>query len=193
MVRGEAVDEAGQDSAEARALRSLHETRVRAELREADRLVPGADAVAWSGSLLAEVALVKGRPGPAETAGDAALSGADGEAADLALAALGWPPDSAFRLLSAPLGSDDSAARAHRVRLAIEATDPRVVVALDAVAAEDVAAAFGLERLGFGVRVLAHGRHLVAVDGLEASLADAERKKRVWHQLRAAAPEAPVY
>jgi hypothetical protein len=33
----------------------------------------------------------------------------------------------------------------------------------------------------------------VAVDGLEASLSDPARKKRVWRQLQAAKAEGPVY
>ena len=37
------------------------------------------------------------------------------------------------------------------------------------------------------------GRRIEAVDGLEASLADPGRKKRVWKQLQAAKADGPVY
>ena len=38
--------------------------------------------------------------------------------------------------------------------------------------------------LSFGVPAHVRGRVLLAVDGLEASLADEARKKRVWEQFR---------
>jgi hypothetical protein len=167
-------------------LRSLYEAKARQELRQADSLAPGADIVASTGELLCQVALVKGLPGPAEAGGGAALSGPDGAAADAAILALGYDPQAAFRLLSRPEPTLASAQRVARLRYALEAVDPTVVLALDADAAADVCEAFGLKRLPFGRAAKAEGRTFVAVDGLEASLADAGRKRRVWRQMQAA-------
>lgn len=174
-------------------LRAEHEARARAELKRADALAPGADICPWSGALVAEVALVKGLPGPAEAAGGHALSGPDGDAAAKALAALGWEPGDAFRTLSRPFPEIDLQLAAERLRAQIEAVDPGLVIALDAVATEDLARAFNVVRLRFGQVVRAGGRRLLAVDGLEASLTDAARKRRVWRQLKAGTPEGPIF
>ncbi len=69
--------------------RLLVESKVRAEIRAADALCPGADAIAVAGSLTPVVVLVKGNAGDADRAAGIALAGADGEAARKALAALG--------------------------------------------------------------------------------------------------------
>ncbi len=162
----------------------LYESKARAELAEADGLASGADVIASSGSLIAQVALVKGLPGPAEAAGGAALSGPDGVAADSALSALGYDHSAAFKTLSRPEPGLGREQRVTRLRYVLEAVDAFAIVALDAEAAEDVRDAFGIDRLAFGRPVRAAGRTIVAVDGLEASLADAERKRRVWRQLQ---------
>lgn len=174
-------------------VRAMHEMRVRAELEAAERLAPGSDRVAVSGNLLPEIALVKGLPGPAEATGGAALSGADGHALAKALTALGWPEDSWFATLSRPEPSTSPDARALRLRAQLEAVDPRIIVALDAQAAEDVALAFGVSHLRIGESVRVLGRRLVALEGFEASLSDEGRKRRVWQQLHAAKPAGPVY
>lgn len=174
-------------------IRELFEKRALAELASADALAPGSDCVAWSGALLAQIALVKGPAGPAESSGGAALSGADGDAADKALEALGWDPAAAFRTLSRPEPGISPEARLARLRLQIEAVDPALVLALDAEAAKDVAGAFEIALPKFGSAVHAAGRRIVAVDGLERSLTDPSRKKRVWRQLQAAKPDGPVY
>jgi hypothetical protein len=166
-------------------IRTLFEAKARSELDSADAAAPGSDRVPSVGALLAGLALVKGLPGPAESTGGAALSGADGTAADLALAALGYDPTCAFRMLSRPEPGIEAPRRAERLRLAIEAVDPEVVVALDAEAAEDLAEAFGTAPLRFGKPTVVTGRIMLAVDGLEASLADLPRKRKVWRQLQA--------
>ena len=120
--------------------------------------------MAYRGALLAQVALVKGLPGPAEAAGGAALSGPDGEAALKALEALGWNPAELFFTLSRPVSGGDAERRARRLRAQLEAVDPRVVVALDVEAAEDLARAFGVDPPRPGTPVAAMGRRLVAVD-----------------------------
>ena len=174
-------------------VRSLFEVRAKAELAAADALAPGSDVVAHSGALFAAVALVKGLPGPAEASGGAALSGADGEAAHKALAALGWAEDAIFAALSRPEPGLPAEQRADRLRMQLEAVDPALVIALDAEAAADLAEAFGVARPAFGAEQRVLGRRIVAVDGFEASLVDTARKKRVWTQLQAAKAEGPVY
>ncbi|HET6352180.1 MAG TPA: hypothetical protein VFG89_08635 [Coriobacteriia bacterium] len=174
-------------------LDALYAAKASAEVAAADRLAPGSDTVASSGALIAEVALVKGLAGPAEASGGRALSGADGEALAKALAALGHNPEAAFRTLSRPDSSVDADARAARLRGQLEAVDAPLVIALDAQAAEDVAAAFGIPVPPFGTAVVACGRRIVAIDGFEASLEDEGAKKRVWQQLRAATPPGPVF
>jgi len=174
-------------------LRALHEARARAELTAADALAPGSDRVMWRGALLAQIAVVKGLPGPAEATGGAALSGADGVAVTKALEALGWDPATVFYTLSRPEAGMDRARAADRLRLQLEAVDPRAIVALDADAAADLAEAFGCEPLVPVTALRVLGRALVAVDGFEAALGDEKRKQAVWAQLKAAKPEGPVY
>lgn len=178
---------------EAQRLRELHQARAAAELAEADAIAPGSDTVAWRGSLLPAVAVVKGLPGPAEESGKAAVSGADGVAAVKALEALGFDGSQVFFTLSRPARDIDPAALVGRLRAQIEAVDAPVVVALDAQAAEDLAAAFDLPSLTFGVEARAAGRRLVAVDGLEASLGDTTAKRRIWEQIAAARPQESVF
>lgn len=177
----------------AESLRALYEAKAVAELAHAESLAPGSDRVAARGDLLAGVALVKGLPGPAETSGGAALSGADGEAADKALAALGHDPARVWRTLSRPEPGIEIEQRAERLRLQLEAVDAELVIALDAEAAADLVVAFGVEPLRFGEVRPVGGRRLLAVDGLEASLGDEKRKGVVWKQLRAGKPLPPVY
>ena len=177
----------------AEQIRSLHHARARAELAAADALCPGSDAVAWRGALLAEVAVIKGLPGPAEAAGGPAVSGADGQAAESSLAKLGYEPDTAFFTLSRPIPGASAEKRVARLRAQIEAVDPVTVLALDGEAAADVARAFAIEAPAFGAVVRVLGRRFVACDGLEASLGQSDRKPVVWSQIKAAAPEEPVY
>ena len=175
------------------AVRALFLARARAELAAADSSAPGSDAVAWSGALMASVAAVKGLAGPAEASGGAAFSGADGEALVKALEALGYCADEVFFTVSRPEPGLDREVLADRLRLQVETVDPGVVLALDAEAAADLAEAFGVEPLVFGVPVRVLGRRLLAVDGFEASLGNPARKRRVWEQLKAGKAEGSVY
>lgn len=181
MMRAQGTAEGVSDTDD---LRSLYEAKIRAELEGADREAPGSDRVPSAGVLLARLALIKGLPGPAEVKGGATLSGLDGIAADLALSALGYDPMDAFRIMSRPEPGIEVARRGERLRLVIEAVDPGLVIALDAEAAEDLSEAFGVAPLRFGKPVQVLGRTIVAVDGLEASLTDQARKRRVWRQLQ---------
>lgn len=184
-------------SVRAGALRALHDARARAELAAADALLPGSDAVGWRGATVASIALVKGRPGPAEAAGGGACSGADGEALLAAVEALGYGAAQAFFTLSRPTGdgAGDSGRRAARLRRQIEAVDPVVTVALDKAAAEDLAVAFDVAAgLSAGQHVHAHGRRIGAVADFEPSLTEERSKIAVWKQLKTVAtPDGPVY
>lgn len=193
VLLAEVTSEADTGCPDVAKLGELHEAKARAELRQADVLAPGSDVVAAGGTRIADIAIVKGLMGPAEAAGGAALSGPDGEAAIKALERLGHRAPAVFFTLSCPDPSVPDEARTARIRLQIEAVGAELVVAVDDVAAADVAAAFGVKRLGFGSVTKAYGRRLLAVDGLEASLGDEARKRRVWRQLAPATPPPPVY
>ena len=79
--------------------------------------------------------------------------------------------------------TDDT--RSQRIRMLVEAVDPSVVIALDMVAAVDLAAALEIDPLCAGVPRAWGGRTVLAVEGLEASLVDDDLKRRVWRQLKA--------
>ncbi|MHB8706630.1 MAG: hypothetical protein ACYC77_08955 [Coriobacteriia bacterium] len=157
--------------------------KARAELAQADALVPGASRIASAGGPFAAVALVKGEPGEGDRSSGRALGGEDRDAAARAIAALGYDGP-LFAMVSRPVEAADLDAVARRVRLQIEAVEAEIVIALDAIAALDVAAAFGLPVLGFGQPAVLPGRVLLAVDGLEASLTDDDRKRAVWEQFK---------
>lgn len=166
--------------------------KVAEELAQAERVAPAVSA-AWSGNPLGRLVLVKGEPGPAEESGGAALSGADGDAADAALAALGIDPAEAFKTLSRPAPGMASDVERERLVRQIEAVDPDVVVALDPVAAQDVASALGGGSLVAGRPCRMAGRVVVALEGLEASLSDTRLKRRVWAQLKNVSLAEPVW
>lgn len=165
------------------AVPAIFVAKARAELARADAFVPGAGDIASVGGPFAGVALVKGEPGEQDRTSGRALGGEDRDAAAKALAALGYDGP-IFATISRPVHGAEADAVAKRLRLQVEAVEAEVVIALDAVAALDVAAAFGLEALEFGMPVAVPGRRLLAVDGLEASLTDDERKRRVWEQFK---------
>ncbi len=173
MVRALDPDDAGRCVA-----------KVRAELERADEMLPAPTSIAWAGDLFPAVAIVKGEPGPAEQAGDAVLSGPDGEAVAKALAALGLDGVASWRVLSRPTPDVTSPHAAGRLRQQLAAVDPSLVIALDATAALDVAAALGIDVPAFGMPVAAGGMVVLTVDGLEASLGDEARKREIWRQLR---------
>lgn len=157
----------------------LYRTKARAEIAEAERFARPAGDVRGQGDVLAEVLLVKGEPGPGDLKAKRALSGEDGPAIGKALDALGLPK-SRYAFCAAAEGD-----AAGRVRLTVEAIDPRIVVLLDPVAAGKFAEAFGVTTLRPGVRATVRGRTVIACDDFEASLGDEEAKRRVWRQLQA--------
>ncbi|NTU71793.1 MAG: hypothetical protein HGB10_08250 [Coriobacteriia bacterium] len=175
-------------------LRALHEARVKAELAAADSLAPGSDRVATTGASFAQIALVKGLPGPAEATGGGAMTGADGVALTKAVTALGFAEAEVFFTVSRPEQGMDAERASDRLRLQLESVDPKVIVALDEQAAADIAEAFGCQAPAAGsppVRVL--GRRIFAVSGFEAALSDPVAKQRVWAELKAVKPEGSVY
>ena len=161
--------------------------KARAELARADALLPSSEAVAGCGDLFATVLLVKGEPGPEDERAGTAMAGPDGEAAAKALGALGLDSESVFCACSRPVEGGDPDAVVDRLAWIVEAVDPDVAIALDADAADDLARAVGIAELRFGEPLRRHGRAVLAVDGLEASLGDEARKARVWEQLKPAA------
>ncbi len=168
-----------------RTARGIVDAKTAAEIAAADAMVSGVGFIASSGTPFAGTMLVKGERGPAEEDGRPVLSGPDGDAVRKALAALGEDPDDIYAIASRPVVDVDAAVASQRTRLLVEAVDPDVVIALDGVAAEDCIEAFGLPGVEFGKPVRVMGRRMLAVDGLEASLTDSTRKRRVWAQLRA--------
>lgn len=187
MSGSESPDELSPD-----AIERAYRDKARAELVAADRLAEGSDVVPSVGDPFAEVFLVKGEPGPAESSGGEALSGPDGTAVRKALAALGFDPDSVFASVSRPESGMKIESLRQRLRMQIEAVDPWVIVALDAVAAADVAAAFDLDGIACGKRAHGGGRQFVAVEGFEASLGDKSAKLRAWRQLQGCQRRTPT-
>lgn len=186
------IDETAGNGTSVAEIERIYREKALAELAEADRIAPGSDAVRSEGDPFAEVFLVKGEPGPAEVSGGAALSGPDGTAVRKALSALGFDPDSVFATVARPESGIDRDLLRDRLVMQVEAVDPWVVLALDAEAAAEVAAAFNLGSLSFGKPVHASGRMFVAVDGMEASLADVRAKRRVWNQMQAVQVRPPA-
>jgi uracil-DNA glycosylase len=177
-------------STEAKRLEKLHVAKARAELRAADALLGTKSAIAGNGDPTAEVLIVKGAPDAGEVASRSALSGEDGAAARKALAALGFDPERMWATHSRPAqGGDDAYAR--RLEAIVEAVDPPVAIALDEVAATDLAVAYRVPALVPGRPVVARGRVLGSVGGLAASLSDPAAKARVWECFKTIAAAVP--
>ena len=179
----------GVTGEEADRIQRRFEAKARAELRNADAALGVPVAVASAGDPLGAVVLAKGLPEAADTKARRVLAGPDGEAARKALEALGLDPASVWAVCTRP-GKADLPACARRLELVVEAVDPRLVIALDDEAAEDLAAAFGLKALAPGRSVSVRGRTLGAVGGLSASLKDPGIKAKVWEHLKTLAKAA---
>ncbi|MBN2247951.1 MAG: hypothetical protein JW733_04565 [Coriobacteriia bacterium] len=172
-----------ETTARSARLDRMFREKARSEIAAAEQVGEGAPSVLTHGDELAQVLLVKGEPGPADLDRGYALAGPDGEAADKALDALGLPAERFALCTRIPgVGADE---RATRIRMLVEAVDPRFVLALDPLAAADLAEAVGIDPLAPGVPRTWRGRTVVSVEGLEASLADEDLKRRVWGQLKA--------
>lgn len=178
--------------------------------QELDALV--ACGVLICGNAASPIVLVKGALNEAELAGADVLSGADGIALRAALERLGYAPED-FCALAAVAGSHEAGAAPETVageplppelfREALEALDPEAVVLLDGAAADAMREAY-MDELAkieqFDVAMLspgyvAHvlGRRVLALDGFEASLADARAKQRMWAYLKQLPPLGAPY
>jgi hypothetical protein len=159
---------------------ALFHAKADAELSKAAGALAGG-AFSATGDPAAAVLLLKGEPGPVDLAAGRALAGPDADAATASLEALGLPTDWLGLITRAP---DGRPADINVLRRAVEACDPAWVLALDAPAAQDAAGALGVGQLPFGRPMTLRGRTWLALDGLEASLSDPARKRRVWAQLK---------
>ena len=175
------MNDPGDTERELQRLDDLYRAKARAEVDAAEKLATGTGVVRGQGDVLADVLLVKGEPGPGDLAKKRALAGEDGSAIGRALDALGV--SSARYAVCTRVGATGRK-RLTRLRLLTEAIDPRIVVLLDAQAAEDFAAAYGVVRPAAGSPGHVLGRVVLAVDDFEASLGDETRKRQVWAQLR---------
>jgi len=164
-------------------LQTLYEAKARAELGDADAIA-GARPGAWTGEVMAAVALVVGEPGdPTGTP----LRGVASEAVAKALTALGFLEGSAFVISSRPRDEAGDEALVGRLRLALEAVDPTLVMALDAQGARDLSAAYDLPELSAGRPVGSLGRTFGYAGEFVASLGDDSAKAPVWGAMKAIA------
>jgi hypothetical protein len=170
-------------------LPALYRAKAEAEVAQAVRDLSDA-GVRPSGPIDPSVLVLKGVAGPADLAEGRAMAGADAGAIAKALAALDVPSDAVLAVITRR--TPDAPAPAESVTTLVEAADPAWVIAIDAEAAVDAATALGIPRLAFGRPRVDAGRVWLAVDGLEASLDDASRKKDVWAQLRTLAETRPT-
>jgi hypothetical protein len=181
------VDVREPDVSAADKLGAAYEAKARAELAEADVIV-GAGPGAWDGPVVGAriVFLVAHRAAPAPAA---ILAGRTAEAVGGAAEALG-SADAAFVLVTRPILETPADDRARRLRIALEAVDAPAVVALDPEAAEDLAAAFGLDTLRPGTPMHALGRSLGSVGDFAASLENTAAKATAWSVMKAVAARA---
>jgi hypothetical protein len=185
MVRPGQIADSPETLAEAKRLDVACRAKAKAELAAAEKVAKPAGGVRGRGDVLAAVLLLKGEPGPEEREAHAVLAGADGPSIGKALEALGLP-SSRYAACTSTDGSRNASLK--RLRLLVEAVDPRMVVLLDPAAAADFAEAFGHAALVPGEPVLVLGRTVLALDDFAASLGDERAKRRVWQQLQSLAP-----
>jgi len=164
----------------------LWRAKLAAEVERAESLVRGSQRVASSPPAYSAALVVKGRPSSEDEAAGRAFAGPDGEAIRKALAALGIPGEP-FLAVTRPTAeaSRDLDAVARRIRELAHAVEAELVLALDPVAADDVARAFGSEGLKPGETVDVPGFRLLATNDFAAALADERAKRAVWRQLKA--------
>ena len=171
--------------------RAAYEAKAAAELGDADSLVGlPAGAVGWEGPLVGARIAFCVRTGATGPDSRGLLDARVGDAVSGAAEAFGVP-DAVFTLATRPTEPSDSDSgaevRVRRVRLALEAIDPPVVIALDHRAAVDLAAAFGLESLQAGTAVRVGGRALGSVGDFGSSLDDPRAKASAWSAMKATA------
>jgi hypothetical protein len=172
------------------ALASLYEAKARAELATAETIVPGSDAVSTHGDPMATVVLVVGEPSEEERHAGRALVGASLDAAAKILGALGLDAASTLAVCSRPSPGAEAEDRRRRLESLVEAADPVFVIALDAAAAQDLAAALHVEPFRAGLAVRARGRVAGWIGDLGASLSDEALKRKVWVAFKSIAAAA---
>ena len=166
----------------AEQLRAAYLAKATAEIADADAET-GAGAGSWAGPLIgARMAFVVGEP----QAGGALMNERVADAVTKAAEALGAGA-AVFTLLSRPVHGMDAESAARRLRLVLEAVDPPAVVALDPLAATDLAGAFGTRDLPESHPVRAFGRALGSAGDFAASLDDPVAKTRAWSAMKGVA------
>jgi hypothetical protein len=167
-------------------LRAAYEAKARAELADAGALVK-APPGSWTGHVIKpRIAFLIARAGAATAS---VLPDRVAEAAAKAAEALGAGGET-FAISTRPVPDAPEGENARRLRLALEAVDPLVAIALDAASAADLAAAFGLPDLPPGRPVRAFGRTVGAVGDFAASLDDDALKASSWTAMKAIARAA---
>ncbi|MCL2807703.1 MAG: hypothetical protein FWD27_06055 [Coriobacteriia bacterium] len=168
-------------SAKASGLGALDFTSLRAEALE--------DWLPYMfGNRFASILALKGEPGEAERRGQP-FFGADSQALESALVALGWETNS-WCGIALTLANQETM-HAEELRLLIETIDPSALLALDNLAIEALQESYGIDLMPRipkpGAKTMLLGRSLVFVDGFEAALASykEEAKRRVWQELKA--------
>lgn len=159
--------------------------KVAAEVERAESLLGSPKRIAASSPSYSAALVVKGRLSRDDEAEGRAFAGKDGEAIRKALAALGVAGEP-YLTVSRPSVEAQTDLRpvAQRLCELAQALEVELVVALDSVAAGDVARAFGLSELRPGEPVEAAGFRIVATDDFAAALADDRAKRAVWRQLK---------
>ncbi|MDI6713208.1 MAG: hypothetical protein QMD96_08225 [Anaerosomatales bacterium] len=162
--------------------------KVAADVERAESVVGGSPRIASSSPAYCAALVVKGRLSREDEAAGRAFAGPDGEAVRKALAALGVPGEP-FLAVTRPTAkaNEDLEAAARRICELAHAVEAEIVLALDPVAADDVARAFGLQELKPGEPVDVPGFRLLATNDFAAALADERAKRAVWRQLKALA------
>ena len=150
-----------------------------------------------SGNPLASLIAIKGIPGSYELAGAPPFSGPDGLALDKVFGRLDWGFGSLDTrvwfgiVLSLP---EQPALKPQELRLICELVDPLLIVTLDDPARLAIIETFSPvdealpTSFPSGAETWVLGRHLVSVEGFEASLGDEASKQKVWKQLKRCAP-----
>lgn len=170
------------------ALADAYDAKARAELAAADAAIE-APPGSWAGTIVGpRIAFVVGEMRGAG-AKAALLDDRVADAVSKAADALGAGGE-VFTIASRVASSASPEARAHRLRLAIEAVDPIAVIALDGHGADDTSAAFGLSELRAGHPVRVAGRTIGTVGDFTASLDDPDAKAKAWIGMKAIASAA---
>ncbi len=164
--------------------------KVHAELEEVEGL-----GVRMSGNAFSSVLFVKGEKGPAEQAGGAPLSGADGKALRAALIKLHYAPEDWAAI--------DASVSPEVLRRAITVFDPATLVLCDETATAAVREAFVDDLVALanpedallspGCLIPVAGMRMLSLGGFEAALQSSSEKQRMWAYLKQIPPLGEPY